>query len=37
MWGGDEGPDTDYSLIKFPARHPNYWKSPLFNLLTEGR
>jgi hypothetical protein len=37
MWGGDAGTDTDYSLIKFPARHPNYWKSPLFNLLTEGR
>jgi hypothetical protein len=37
MWGGDEGPDTDFSLIKFPASHPNYWKSPLFALLTEGR
>jgi hypothetical protein len=37
MWGGDEGPDTDFSLIKFPASHPNYWKSPLFDLLTEGR
>jgi len=37
MWGGDEGPDTDFSLIKFPASHPNYWKSPLFEVLTEGR
>jgi len=37
MWGGDEGPDSDFSLIKFPASHPNYWKSPLFDLLTEGR
>ena len=37
MWGGDEGPDTDFSLIKFPASHPNYWKSPLFDLLAAGR
>jgi hypothetical protein len=37
MWGGDEGPDSDFSLIKFPAGYPNYWKSPLFKLLTEGR
>lgn len=37
MWGGDEGPDTDFSLIKFPTRFPDYWKSPLFTLLTEGR
>jgi hypothetical protein len=37
LWGGDEGADTDFSLIKFPGRHPDYWKSPLFGLLTEGR
>ena len=37
MWGGDEGPDTNFSLIKFPTRYPDYWKSPLFTLLTEGR
>ena len=33
MWGGDSGPDTDFSLIKNPGRFPNYWKSPLFELL----
>jgi hypothetical protein len=37
MWGGDAGPDADFSLVKYPANHPNYWKSPLFGLLTEGR
>jgi hypothetical protein len=37
MWGGDDGPDTGFSLIRFPTRYPNYWKSPLFELLTEGR
>ncbi|MEW5983798.1 MAG: hypothetical protein AB1806_15715 [Acidobacteriota bacterium] len=37
MWGGDEGPDANFSLIKYPASHPNYWKSPLFDLLAEGR
>lgn len=36
-WGGDAGPDADFSLIKYPASHPNYWKSPLFRLLAEGR
>lgn len=37
LWGGDAGPDADFSLIKTPARYPNYWKSPLFGLLTTGR
>ncbi len=37
MWGGDAGPDTDFSLIKFPTSHPDYWKSPLFDLLATGR
>jgi len=37
MWAGDQGPDTGFSLIKFPTSHPNYWKSPLFELLTEER
>jgi len=37
MWGGDAGPDTDFSLIKAPASYPNYWKSPLFDLLVDGR
>jgi hypothetical protein len=34
MWGGDSGPDTDFSLIKNPRSAPNYWKSPLFKLLS---
>ena len=34
MWGGDSGPDTDFSLIKNPRSAPDYWKSPLFKLLT---
>ena len=34
MWGGDSGFDTDFSLIKQPGLYPDYWKSPLFNLLT---
>ena len=33
MWGGDSGPDTDFSLIKNPGDFPNYWKSELFRLL----
>jgi hypothetical protein len=37
MWGGDEGPDTGFSLIKFPGNYPDYWRSPLFTLLAEGR
>jgi hypothetical protein len=37
LWGGDSGPDTDFSLIKQPATYPVYWKSPLFDLLTGGR
>ena len=36
-WGGDVNPDTDFSLIKYPSAYPNYWKSPLFRMLTEGR
>jgi hypothetical protein len=35
MWGGDSGPDTDFSLIKQPGHYPNYWKSPLFQVLTQ--
>lgn len=37
LWGGDVGPDTDFSLIKGPGNHPNYWKSPLFTLLAGGQ
>lgn len=37
MWGGDEGPETGFSLIKLPASYPNYWRSPLFDALAEGR
>ena len=33
MWGGDSGADTDFSLVKNPTSYPNYWKSPLFELL----
>ncbi|MEE2638804.1 MAG: hypothetical protein VYE68_16400 [Acidobacteriota bacterium] len=33
MWGGDSGPDTDFSLVKNPSAYPNYWRSPLFELL----
>jgi hypothetical protein len=33
LWGGDAGPDTEFSLIKHPARYPAYWRSPLFDLL----
>jgi hypothetical protein len=33
MWGGDSGSDANYSLIKNPMSYPNYWKSPLFELL----
>jgi hypothetical protein len=35
LWGGDSGPDTDFSLIKQPGHYPNYWKSPLFQVLTQ--
>lgn len=34
LWGGDSGPDMDFSLIRYPSRYPEYWKSPLFELLT---
>jgi hypothetical protein len=34
LWGADSGPDTDFSLIRYPTRYPDYWKSPLFGLLT---
>jgi hypothetical protein len=33
MWGGESGPDVDFSLIRQPARYPDYWKSPLLELL----
>lgn len=35
MWGGDAGSDSEFSLIKNPASFPNYWKSPLFQVLAE--
>ncbi len=35
MWGGDSGSLTDFSLIKNPTQYPNYWKSPLFQLLVQ--
>jgi len=34
LWGGDSAPDVDFSLIRYPSRYPDYWKSPLFGLLT---
>jgi hypothetical protein len=37
MWGGDSGDDADFSLIKNPDNFPNYWKSPLFELLAGTR
>ena len=37
MWGGNNPPDSGFSLIKNPGSFPNYWKSPLFKLLTESR
>ncbi len=37
MWGGDGPPDVDFSLIKNPRNFPNYWKSPLLQLLTGSR
>ena len=36
MWGGDTGPDVNFGLIQNPAAFPNYWKSPLFELLTSS-
>ncbi len=33
LWGGDSAPDADFSLIRYPSRYPDYWKSPLFSLL----
>jgi hypothetical protein len=33
MWAGDAGSDSDFSLIKYPASYPDYWRSPLFDLL----
>lgn len=37
MWGGDGPPDEGFSLIKHPGSYPNYWRSPLFKLLTNTR
>ena len=34
LWGGDSGTDVEFSLIRSPSRYPDYWKSPLFSLLT---
>ena len=34
LWAGDSGPQMDFSLIRYPSRYPDYWKSPLFGLLT---
>ncbi len=36
-WGGDSGPHTDFGLIKQPGRYPDYWRSPLLELLTGAR
>lgn len=33
LWGADSGPDTNFSLIRYPSQYPDYWKSPLFGLL----
>jgi hypothetical protein len=33
LWGADSGNDTNFSLIRYPSRYPDYWKSPLFDLL----
>ena len=35
MWGGDSGSQSNFSLIKNPMSYPNYWKSPLFELLVQ--
>jgi hypothetical protein len=35
MWGGDSGSQSDFSLIRNPMSYPNYWKSPLFELLVQ--
>ena len=35
LWGGDSGRDTEFSLIKRPSSYPNYWRSPLFTMLTQ--
>ncbi len=37
MWGGDGPPDDGYSLIKHLGSYPNYWKSPLYKLLTDSQ
>ena len=37
LWGGDSGPDAEFSLVKQPANYPNYWRSPLFSVLTAER
>jgi hypothetical protein len=37
LWGADSGPDTNFSLIRYPSRYPDYWKSPLFDLLVGHR
>jgi hypothetical protein len=37
MWGGDSGPDTEFSLIRQPGRYPDHWRSPLLDLLTGRR
>jgi hypothetical protein len=37
LWGGDVGSDTEFGLIKQPGNYPNYWRSPLFSVLTAER
>lgn len=37
MWGGDSGPDVEFSLIKQPGRYPDYWRSPLLEMLAGRR
>ena len=34
LWGGDSSPDAGFSLIQHPAAFPDYWRSPLLELLT---
>ena len=36
LWEGDSDPGTGFSLIKNPESYPNYWKDPLFKLLTRS-
>jgi hypothetical protein len=35
LWSGDSGSESDFSLIRNPMRYPDYWKSPLFEVLVQ--